>query len=355
MRQRVPPTDSIDAPPLPLTRADVVPLVVRALLSLVEERGLSPDRLCMGLGFTYADLVHGRTALSMAQIRQVLMRAQEQLLEPGLAIACGARQTPASWGLLGLALYTCETFSEVIAFGMSHQDGLGSLVDHGFEIVGSEVHVECYPRRFDPQFEAFTVEEDFASIVAISRVLLGDAFRPLRVEFAFDCEAPSPLYARHFRCPVRFGAIANRLSFDSHWLGTRLPSFDRIGSFQLRTQLENLVALPNARHDLVETLSAVAQRDGERLRQRELATRINMSERTLRRRLGKLDTSFRAVSDEARYAKAKELLARPGTTVAEVAQAVGYSDARSFRRAFKRWSGELPVDYRERAFGASGE
>ncbi|WP_395792005.1 AraC family transcriptional regulator ligand-binding domain-containing protein [Aquimonas sp.] len=327
----------------------MVPLVVRALLSLVEERGLSPDRLCMGLGFTYADLVHGRAALSMAQIRQVLTRARQQLPEPGLAIACGARQTPASWGLLGLALYTCETFSEVIEFGMSHQDGLGSLVDHGFEIVGSEVHLECYPRRFDPQVEAFIVEEDFASIVAITRALLGDAFRPLRVEFAFDCEAPSPLYARHFRCPVRFGAIAHRLTFDSHWLGTRLPSFDRIGSFQLRTQLENLVALPSARHDLVETLSAVAQRDGERLRQRELATRINLSERTLRRRLGKLDTSFRTVSDAARYAKAKELLARPGTTIAEVAQAVGYSDARAFRRAFKRWSGELPVGFRERA------
>jgi AraC-like DNA-binding protein len=105
----------------------------------------------------------------------------------------------------------------------------------------------------------------------------------------------------------------------------------------------------------VETLSAVAQRDGERLRQRELATRINLSERTLRRRLGKLDTSFRTVSDAARYAKAKELLARPGTTIAEVAQAVGYSDARAFRRAFKRWSGELPVDYRERVIGDSGE
>lgn len=336
-------------PPMPYSRADVVPMVVRGLLSLFEERGLSPDRLCMGLGFTYSDLLHGRVALSMTQIRQVLVRARQQLPEPGLAMACGARQTPASWGLLGLAFYTCETFGDVLAFGVQHQNDFGALVDHAFEVVGSEAHLEAYPRRFDPMFEAFSVEENFSSIVAVARVLLGDAFRPLRVEFAFECEGPSPIYARHFRCPVRFGAIANRLTFDAHWLGTRLPGFDRIGSFQLRAQLESLVALPNQRPDLVETLSAVAQREGERLPQRELANRINVSERTLRRRLGKLDTSYRAIADEARYAKAKELLARGDSTVAEVAQVLGYSDARSFRRAFKRWSGEQPAAFRTKS------
>lgn len=337
--------------PVPLTRADVVPIVVRGLLSLFEERGMSPDRLCMGLGFTYSDLMDGRVALSMTQIRQVLMRARQQLPEPGLAIVSGARQTPASLGLLGLAFYTFETFGDVMAFGLQHQDDLGALVDHAFEIVGTEAHLEAYPRRFDPLLEGFTVEENFASIVSVGRVLLGETFRPLRVEFAFECEAPSPIYARHFRCPVRFGAIANRLTFDTHWLGTRLPGFDRIGSFQLRAQLESLVGAPMRRPDLVETLWAAAQRDGERLAQKALASRINVSERTLRRRLGKLDTSYRAIADDARYAKAKELLSRPETTVAEVAQAVGYSDARAFRRAFKRWSGDLPATFREKVTG----
>lgn len=347
MARRAPGLESPAESPLPFTRASVVPVLVRCVLSFAEERGLSPERLCMGLGFTYADLLHGRVALSMAQIRKVLVRARQQLPEAGLAVACGARQTPASWGLLGLAFYTCETFGEVIDFTMRHQDDLGSIVDHGFELIGTEVRIESYPRRFDPLLEAFVAEEDFASIVAISRVLLGESFRPLRVEFAFECEAPSPLYSRHFRCPVRFGALANRLIFDAHWLGTRLPGFDRIGSYHLRAQLEALAAIPDGRHDLVETLSAVAQRDGERLPQRELARRIHISERTLRRRLGQLDTSFRTVSDDARYAKARELLTRPDTTVAEVAQAMGYSDARAFRRAFKRWSGQVPADFRQ--------
>lgn len=332
---------------MPITRADVVPVLVRNLLSLVEERGLSPARLCMGLGFSYADLLHGRVALSMTQIRKVLARARQQFPEPGLSVLCGARQTPASWGLLGLAMYTCETFGDVLAFAMERHGDLGAVVDHAFEVIALEAHLEAFPRRLDPMLDAFLVEEDFASIVAVTRVLVGDTFRPLRVEFAFECEAPTPLYARHFRCPVRFGAVANRLTFDAHWLGTRLPGFDRIGSFQLRAQLEDLVALPGGRHDLVETLAAVAQRDGERLPQRDLAHRINISERTLRRRLVQLDTSFRIVSDEARYAKAKELLAKPDATVADVAIAVGYSDARAFRRAFKRWSGQAPADFRK--------
>jgi AraC-like DNA-binding protein len=346
MVERAPSSERPAESPLPVTRANVVPVLVRCVLSFAEERGLSPERLCMGLGFTYGDLLHGRVALSMAQIRKVLVRARQQLPDPGLAVACGARQTPASWGLLGLAFYTCETFAEVLEFTMRHQDDLGSIVDHRVEWTATEVLVESHPRRLDPQLDAFVIEEDFASIVAISRVLLGERFRPSRVEFAFACEAPSAVYSRHFRCPIRFGAVANRLTFDAQWLRTRLPGFDRIGSYHLRTQLEDLAAVPQGRYDLVETLSAVAQRDGERLPQRELARRIHISERTLRRRLGQLDTSFRTVSDDARYAKARELLAREGTTVAEVAQGLGYSDARAFRRAFKRWSGQVPADFR---------
>ena len=101
------------------------------------------------------------------------------------------------------------------------------------------------------------------------------------------------------------------------------------------------------RNDLVESV-ANRMRFGVESKplQRELAGMVNISERTLRRRLERQDTSYRALRDGTRFERARDLLANSDMTVAQVAELVGYSDARAFRRAFKRWAGLLPAEFR---------
>ena len=85
----------------------------------------------------------------------------------------------------------------------------------------------------------------------------------------------------------------------------------------------------------------------DRPSQRGLAAQVNVSERTLRRRLVAQNASYRDLRDEARYERARDLLINSELSISEVAQALGYADPRSFRRAFKRWSGELPTAFRQ--------
>ena len=147
---------------------------------------------------------------------------------------------------------------------------------------------------------------------------------------------------------MRFDAGINRLTFDSHWLSVRLPGFDRINSKIVRDQLDTLLPMRGVRNEIVESLSSHLRCDIETTpRQSELASLINVSERTLRRRLNRQDSSYRELRDEARYERARDLLLNSELSIAEVADAVGYSDARAFRRAFKRWAGCLPTEFRE--------
>ncbi len=130
--------------------------------------------------------------------------------------------------------------------------------------------------------------------------------------------------------------------------GSVLAYNNRITCGLVREQLNTLLQKPIGRNDLVESL-ANRLRVGvdERMPQRELARMVNVSERTLRRRLGGgSSVSYRSLRDETRFERARDLLARTSMTMAQVADAVGYSDARAFRRAFKRWSGRLPAQYR---------
>lgn len=329
--------------------ASIVPNTARALLGLVDERGAAPERLCRGLGFTYQDLLDQHLLLSHMQVRTLILRCQRALVEPALGLAAGSRQTPVSWGVAGLAMLTCETFGEAMSYGVAHQGAAGAMVDHLVTEHGREVHLEVVTRQFDLQIEPFLVDEALASALAIARCLAGPSFKPLRIDLAQPRPEHEQAYRQCFRCPVRFDTGSNRMTFESHWLGARLPGYDRISCGLVRSQLNTLLARPLGRNDLVESVANRMRFGVEaKPRQRDLAGMVNISERTLRRRLERQDTSYRELRDGTRYERARDLLANSDMTVAQVAELVGYSDARAFRRAFKRWAGLLPAEFRAR-------
>jgi AraC-like DNA-binding protein len=78
----------------------------------------------------------------------------------------------------------------------------------------------------------------------------------------------------------------------------------------------------------------------------EVAARLGMSGRTLQRRLADKDLAFQQLVDEARRELAERLLRGSAYSLAEVAFLTGFSEQSSFTRAFKRWAGQTPRNYR---------
>lgn len=328
-------------------QANLVPGVARVLLALVVDRGLSAERLCRGLGLNPKDLAKTDALISHQQTRSLILRAQRMLDESALGLAVGARETPVSWGLAGLAMLTCETLGEAVYYGLGRQSEAGSQVEHRLLPDGPRVHLMATPRVFDLEIEAFLVEEAFAGSVAVVRAMVGPNYRPLQVDLAFTDEGNRRVYERFFRCPVRFQADEHRLTFETKWLQARLPGYDPITSGLVRQQLNQLLHIPIGQDDLLESVSSRLRHSLREIpRQADMAGQINLSERTLRRRLMNRGTSFRELRDNTRFARARDLLRNSSMTIADVAQTLGYADARSFRRAFKRWTGQLPTELR---------
>ncbi|BBN55929.1 hypothetical protein TRE132_40540 [Pseudomonas chlororaphis subsp. aurantiaca] len=100
--------------------------------------------------------------------------------------------------------------------------------------------------------------------------------------------------------------------------------------------------------DLIQAVERAISRDltqGSHIDQ--VASDLNMSGRTLRRRLSEHELTFEALLEQVRRARTLSLLANPQLSIERITEAVGYSDVRSFRRAFKRWTGLSPSAYRE--------
>ncbi len=332
----------------PTDQAVVVPNVARALLSLVEKRGFSTALLCRGLGFSYASLLDLDTRLSYRQTRLLIGRAQALLADETLGFSVGERQTPISWGLPGLAMLTCETLGEAVTYGIAHQGDAGALLEHHASNVAGEFVIEVRPKVFDSTIEPFLVEEAFSSAVAVVRHLAGATFKPLRVELAYPRPAYAAAYRKLFRCPVHYGSGRNRLVTEAHWLGMRLPGYDEMTCGPLRAQLDTILGRKAYRNELIESLRShlrTGLEDPSSLE--EMAAQFNMSERTLRRKLTEQGYTYRSLVDETRYERARDLLRHSTQSIAAIAQVLGFSDAHTFRRAFKRWSGLLPGQFRK--------
>ena len=167
------------------------------------------------------------------------------------------------------------------------------------------------------------------------------------------CAGPQPTFTagiRHFfPCPVSYDQQVNSVTFSARHLEAELlrneadlAEFLKLAPYHI--VIEPLASTLSITHRIREIL-------GEDFREEmpsfeELTALLNMSARTLRRRLEKEGTSYQRIKDNARRDVAISMLSRDGMTVSEVAEQVGFSDPSAFHRSFKKWTGQSPGSYR---------
>ncbi|HKR76337.1 MAG TPA: AraC family transcriptional regulator ligand-binding domain-containing protein, partial [Rhodanobacter sp.] len=265
----------------------------------------------------------------------------------------GREGTIGGFGLLGLAMMTSRTFGEAMLAGIAHHKICGCLLDLAFEVAGEhEVALVARPRFADTDLLPFFCEELFASCLMIARELVGPALNPARVEFAYARPAHAAEYATLFDCELRFDAPECRLLIATHWLAQPLPGHNPLTAKQALALCAQQLT-PDGGEPHQEIVAAVERLLRSRLRQQptlnDVARTLNLSERSLRRRLTESGRVFREIHDRVRAERALQLLQAGALSVAEIGGEVGYSDPREFRRAFKRWTGMAPQEARRAA------
>ncbi|KQQ39973.1 hypothetical protein ASF61_03945 [Duganella sp. Leaf126] len=330
--------------PLPDTAADVPPHVIRQVLQLVAASGHSPERLCKGLGFTPDNLCDASFRVSYRQTSALVRRAMQCWGDPAIGIATGARQTVVCFGLPGLGMLTCPTLGEALQYLIRYQHAAGAFTVNELTPVDERHFAIGVTTRFhDPELEPFFIEEIFVSGTAVARSLVGSHFRPTRLELRYPRPAYASAYSEYFRCPIEFNAPLNRMVSDMSWFHCPLPTHDRFMQDSLQAQIDHMLCAEAPRNDLVESIMNVLRAAVDDMPDlSSVGAELNLSERTLRRRLAELDTSYQKLADQVRYECALDLLRRSDMALVDIAMATGFTDARNFRRAFKRWSGMLP-------------
>lgn len=332
----------------PRYEAAIFPVfLLQTLAQLAAERGIEPQTLCRGLGFSAADLDDPGFRVSYRQGSRMIQRALQAVPGDGLGLAVGRRNVLGTLGLLGHALSLCPTLGEAFAVGMRYQISGGGFSQASVSMLGDEVWIEAGYRFPDAEIQVFVVEELFSSLMVYGRALAGDAFGLLRLELAYPAPAYAARYAECFGAPLRFGCAANRCVIAARWMAQPLPNHNPLALKQALALLDAEQAQVRQKFDLAATVErAIASRLTEGPGIEAIAAELNMSGRTLRRRLGAQGLSFETLLNNVRRTRVMSLLGNPELPIERIAEQGGYSDVRSFRRAFKRWTGVRPSEYR---------
>ncbi len=269
--------------------------------------------------------------------------------DPYFGLHMGEYVEPGNYSIIGYIMMNSRTLGEAFSRSGRYYRIIGNLLTPGVRLGYKKVTTILSAPRNAPRFSRHCFEAAFAGAATMARNLTGRDVNPL--EAGFTEEAPSSLdeYRRVFRCPVLFGRKHNYLTYD--W---------SIGSIPILQPNPSLLEYFDsyAKELLAEiektdrTADAVARRilsllGGPRFSIGQIAGEMCMSVRTLQLRLRAEGTDFSAVLDGTRERLAKQYLDR-NMSVEDIVCLLGFSEASVFRKAFKKWTGCTPKEYRER-------
>ena len=320
---------------------------VQQLARLVARWSVTPACLLAGTGVDDALLAQSRGHISPRQYTALITRARALTGEPALAVWWG-RQMRLSWhGSVGFAVFASSTLREALEVAVRFLPLRSPEMSLTWRVAGPEVEITLEHRCEGNIAAEYNLMALLIFLTRASEELLGEM-----PEMHAALTIPEPLWfhAQAASIPVRltFNAPANCAWFPAHYLDIPLNSGDPAAWEKALEQCE-------------QELQAIAVQRGlaGRLRrlvldwpsgipsQQEAAAALNLSVRTLARRLEEDGNSYRVLVDDVLCARACALFELPGTTVESVAEALGYSDAANFTRAFRRWSGSSPRAYRK--------
>ena len=314
-------------------------VLARRGLDAVRVRG-EPARAAQGPGLA---------RFPVARWAALLQRAQQSLGEPALGLAVGALIAPHHFGLLGYLTLCCADLAEALTRLRDYQRLVYDVNAGHLRLQADAVVLEWGDEHGRPG--QLVDECAIAALVAYARDItaLPEA-APLEVRF-INPAPPSPApYAAFFRCPVGFGAPTTVVRLPAALLARPLRQPDPALRELLESQARELLARLPPRDDLEAALRdaiAALLPQGE-VGLAACGARLGASARTLQRRLAASGTSFQAVLDRTRQQLVESYLADPRLKLAEIALLLGYADQAAFTRAFQRWKGCTPGQWRSR-------
>lgn len=316
------------------------------LKTVLESRGHSMK----GFSETQLRLMDPRTRISPKQFLTALEESLTAARNSELGFQYGKLLNIAGAGTVGQLLMSCSTLEEVfskflkyysllslsVQINVSEQNGLVSLgVKHFFGA------------HLSRQSEWFLTEAVFYSWLSQCRWMTGKQLMLKKAAFSYPAPPHHATYRSMLGCEIEFNAPENCLCFKREFLRHKVVTANEsvriVAEKQCQKALNRRMAQCSVhdriRAELETTLPNIPSLD-------DMAKQLHLSRSSLYRKLRDKGYSYQQLVDEFRKDRAVQLLQESPLAIGEIAEALGFSDASNFRRAFRKWTDMNPSQIR---------
>ncbi|MGS2723889.1 AraC family transcriptional regulator [Porticoccus sp. GXU_MW_L64] len=319
------------------------------ILACARELGITAEQALEGTGINSEEVNTKLLFVTFRQAFRLVSNLVKLSPRPDIGLYIGQKYLIAAYGNLGYAMMSCSTWSQAIETGIKYHKCSSSLLFMNLvnNPSNDEMTLVTYPPYPVGNLLPFLVEKLYAGCIAVSEALLGQTAYPKRLEFAYPAPSYVDKYEAAFGVPLLFDQPKNQMIYDrkamSLPLNTANPIYAKMGEELCKNFL--------AKHFLGDTLSSkvsniLMKNHGRFPNMTVLANHLDISERTLRRKLMEEGTSYQEIVDQVRARIATEYLQESSLSIERISELVGYTEATNFRRAFKKWTGNPPSFYR---------
>lgn len=267
--------------------------------------------------------------------------------QQGLGLRAGERYSLLTHGLVGVATMACPTVREGLEI-MSRYHPTRAQFVHQFLEMSDDYIAICFDIRVElDNVGQFLLEALLVSQVSTLRFLLGNRVQDIKVELALAEPEHSDLYRRQVPGPLQFNQPRNRMLMPRQYGDLAVPTHDaNLQQWALQQCEQQFEQMRKQTSFTSRTLTILRQAPGRALSQEQVAYMLNVSSRTLLRKLREEGSTYKQLVEQEQKRLAQYYLEHTQSTIETIAEQLGYHDQSSFRRAFKRWFGQLPSEYR---------
>ncbi|MDF3933779.1 AraC family transcriptional regulator [Pseudomonas citronellolis] len=332
--------------------ADTIATWALVIARALRAHGHDPRPLLRSAGIDPEQL-HDANLRIPLQRMSALWRAVERLTgDPGFGLEVASHSLPTDFHGLLFALQSSATVAEALERVVRFSPVVSTSGQVSLERLPDACRL-LYRRIAGVEVEQMATEALLASGLRHATPIWGLGVVRC-VHLARPRPADAARWERLFGCPLRFAAEHNAVDYDLGLLQVPLRS----GNSELARTLDGSLASyleRLERHDLPEQVrrSIVRQLPRGEVQQALVAEELGMSVRNLHRHLLRYATTFKELLEETRRQLAFDYLRQSHCSINEVCYRLGFNEPSSFNRAFRRWTGQSPGQWRQRELGAA--
>lgn len=327
------------------------PYKLAALVETLADLGIPPRVTLHGTGLDPTEVENAETVTSVGQYFAACRNAMRASRTPQTPFLVGRKMHLSAYGMYGYALMCSLTLRHFFDEGVKyHKLATPTVVIEWREQDG--LAIWSFPRLIAPELSTdlfgFLIEQQLMQHVVHIKDVAGPECRPLRALLSYPPPLHEKLYTEFLDCPVYFNSPTCELHYDSAILDQSTHLAHKLTSTLMQATCERLIGQAKTNAGISgQVYQILMTNPGQLPNMEQVAGMVHMNERTMRRKLDSEGTSFGKIIDDVRASLASEYLKTTKMTTEDIATLVGFSDAANFRRAFKRWTGKAPRDYRQ--------